>query len=125
MKMIQHIDTAHGLSRVVIHNGVAWFTGHSARPGFDTLAEQTQAVVDRYEELFAQFGLKKQNILMFNAYVADISKVDEFNQVFYPWLEKDGCAAAGVCVEAKPAGENNLLELQLIVAIDEDAKAEG
>lgn len=123
--MIQHFDTAHGLSRLVVHNGVAWFTGHSARPGYDTLEAQTQAVVSRYDELFEQFGLKKKNILMFNAYVADISKADEFGKVFYPWMEKDGCAAAGVCVEAKPAGDNNLLELQLIVAVDDQVKIQG
>ncbi len=116
--LIQRFDTAHGLDRLVVHNGVAWFTGHSARPGYSTLEEQTQAVVNRYDELFAQFGLKKKNILSFNAYLTDIENIEEFNRVFYPWLEKDGCSAAGVCVEAKPAGKDNLLELQLMVAVD-------
>ena len=101
--LIQRFDTAHGLDRLVVHNGVAWFTGHSARPGYSTLEEQTQAVVNRYDELFAQFGLKS---------------IEEFNRVFYPWLEKDGCSAVGVCVAAKPAGKDNLLELQLSVAAD-------
>ena len=76
----------------------------------------------RYDELFAQHGLKKENIIVMNAYLADIKMIDEFNEVYEAWI--DGVyAPAGVAVEAKPMGENNLLELQFNVAYDESEEA--
>ena len=65
-------DVVPGMSRVVEYNGIAWFTGHSARPEFKTLATQSEAVMKRYAELFEQFGYKKENILMEYGYVRDI-----------------------------------------------------
>ena len=116
MLKIDRIDSNKGASRIVKYNGIAYFTGHSARPGFKTLKEQTAAVLARYDELFAQHGLKKENIIVMNAYLADIKMIDE------AWI--DGVyAPAGVAVEAKPMGENNLLELQFNVAYDESEEA--
>ena len=61
---IQHLDVVQGRhSRVVFSHGFAFFTGHVA-PKPKTLREQTEALLKRYDELFAQFGLKKKNILL-------------------------------------------------------------
>lgn len=122
MLKIERIDSSTGASRIVKYNGIAYFTGHSARPGFKTLKEQTQAVLARYDELFALHGLKKENIILMNAYLADIKMIEEFNEVYAQWLADLG-GPAGVAVEAKPMGENNLLELQFYVAYDESEAA--
>ena len=53
-------DVVPGMSRVVEYNGIAWFTGHSARPEFKTLATQSEAVMKRYAELFEQFGYRRK-----------------------------------------------------------------
>ena len=58
---IEHFDMGEGGSRLVIHNNVAYFTGHVS-PFFKTLREQTEGICKRYDELFLQFGLKKENI---------------------------------------------------------------
>ncbi|MEG2633201.1 MAG: Rid family hydrolase [Oscillospiraceae bacterium] len=117
---IKRFDNGPGCSRMVIHNGVAYFTGHSARPEFKTMKEQTAAVLARYDELFAEFSLKKENIIMLNGYLADMNMMNDFNEVFCAWMSADNstCAPAGVCVQAKPSGDGNLLELQFIVAVD-------
>lgn len=65
---IQRFDKRPGCSRVVIHNHVAYFTGHVAAGKQPTLREQGEAVLKRYDELFERFGLKKENILYSNAY---------------------------------------------------------
>lgn len=114
MEKIERIDCVPGMARIVKYNGVAYFTGHSAKPGLKTLQEQTQAVLKRYDELFKENDLKKENILVMNAYVADITRIDEFNRELKEWL--GDVYPAGVAVEAKPMGEGNLLELQFFVA---------
>ncbi len=114
---IKRFDKQKGVSRMVIHNNVAYFTGHSARPEFKTMQEQTRAVCARYDELFAEYGLKKENILMINGYFKDINMIADFQSEFKVWLNGEA-APAGVTVQAPPEGENNLLELALIVAVD-------
>ena len=76
----------------------------------------------RYDELFAQYGMKKENILMANAYIKDMSKFSEYDEVFKAWVGTDH-APAGVAVQAQPdqtsaLGDNILVELALIVAVD-------
>lgn len=118
MEKIERIDCVPGMARIVKYNGVAYFTGHSARPGFKTLREQTKAVLERYDELFKIHNLKKENILVMNAYVADITKIDEFNEELKAWL--NDVYPAGVAVQAKPMGDDNLLELQFFVACEKE-----
>ena len=118
---IRRYDRRPGCSRVVIHNGVAYFTGHVS-PFAPTLREQTEGVCKRYDELFAQYGMKKENILMANAYIKDMSKFSEYDEVFKAWVGTDH-APAGVAVQAQPdqtsaLGDNILVELALIVAVD-------
>lgn len=118
--VIQRVDKAPGCSRFVIHNGVAYFTGHVS-PFAKTLREQTEGVCKRYDELFALHGLKKENILMANAYIKDMSQFKEYAEVFNAWVGTDN-APAGVAVQAMPdqsseLGDNILVELALIVAV--------
>ena len=107
-------------SRVVIHNGVAYFTGHSAFQGPDreTLAQQTRALLRRYDQLLEQFSLKKERILMYHAYLSNIDEIDAFAGEMRQWLGGENCPAA-VAVQALPGGENNRLELSLLVAADD------
>ncbi len=118
---IQRFDISGGSSRLVIHNGVAYFTGHAA-PHLKTLREQTARVCARYDELFEQFGLKKENIIAMNAYLKDISEIAEFNEEWVKWIGSEH-GPAGVAVEASPVqnspmGDNIRLELALIVAVE-------
>ena len=111
-------DVAPGMSRVVEYNGLAWFTGHSARPGFATLKEQTQAVLSRYDELLEKFGYKKENLVMAYGFVRDIEQYEQFEEPMKAWRDAEH-PPAGVLVQAIPSGENNQLELQLIVSLDD------
>ncbi len=110
-------DVVPGMSRVVEYNGIAWFTGHSARPEFKTLATQSEAVMKRYAELFEQFGYKKENILMEYGYVRDIEQVNDYLGARKVFIDPEN-PPAGVVVQAKPSGNENQLEVQLIVNLD-------
>lgn len=115
---IERIDVKEGCARVVVHDHVAYFTGHVSAKQEATLGEQTATVLARYDELFGIYGYKKENILMMTVYIRDISKVDEFNAAWDAWVDKEN-APAKVCVEATMGGKGNyLLELAFTVAVD-------
>lgn len=115
---IKRYDVVPGMSRLVVYNGLGYFIGHSAKPGLETLEEQTATVLARYDELFERFGLKKENLVMMNAYLRDISRIAEFDKALAPWRDAEN-PPAGAIVQAIPSGENNQLELQFIVAVDD------
>lgn len=103
-------------SRVTIHNGVAYFSGHVSREPLPTLREQTRAVLARYDELFGLFGMKKENILFMNAYFRNISQIKEFQEEFALWIgDKE---PAGVTVQAPCITPTKLVEISFIVAVD-------
>lgn len=118
MAVIKRIDPCGSSARVTVHNGVAYFTGHVSKEPYPTLKEQTAAVLARYDELFAQFGMKKENILMLNAYFRDISKISEFFEVYDPWI--GDVHPAGLTVQAECITETKLVEICFIVAVDEE-----
>lgn len=51
---IQRFDKRPGCSRVVIHNHVAYFTGHVAAGKQPTLREQGEAVLKRYVSIYLE-----------------------------------------------------------------------
>lgn len=111
-------DVSPSMARVVEYNGLAWFTGHSARPEFHGLKDQTKAVTARYDELFEQFGYKKQNLVAMYGFVKDIEKYKEFSEIESAWQDPQN-PAAGVLVQALPSGDDNELELQYILSLDD------
>ena len=115
---IIRLDPGLGHSRVVIHNHVAYFTDHVANKalGLTTLKDQTAALLARFDELFGQFGMKKENILLMTAYLRDISKLDEFDEAWKPWAGQETPPAA-IAVEAPPA-EDYLVAISMQVAVD-------
>lgn len=114
MDIIRH-DAGARMSRVVEYGGVLYFCGHVARPEFTTMAEQTVALTERLDELFAQFGTDKDNMLMVNIYLKDIAMRDEMNAVWDKWVTP-GKAPARCCVQAAIGDDNALLEITVIAA---------
>ena len=111
-------DVVPGMARAVEYNGLAWFTGHSARPEFTGTLEQTKAVCARYDEIFEQFGYKKQNLVMMYGFMADIGEYAQFMEGSKDFADPEA-PPAGVLVQARPSGEGNCLELQYILSIDD------
>lgn len=115
--MIERIDPAPTFSRAVKHNGVIYFSGHVDGGRHATIAEQTEALCRRYEELLEQHGSDKDHLLFVTIYISDLSLRDEMNRVWDAWLNP-GCAPARVCVEAK-IPEGFFLEMSVVAAVKE------
>lgn len=113
---IKRYDTNARMSRVVVHNGVAYFCGHVASPEHQGVAAQTKALLARMEELLEQFGSDKHHMLTATIYMKDISKAPEMNQVWDAWVP-EGTAPARCCVQAPLAGDEYELEIVWTAAV--------
>lgn len=114
---MRRIDlNASGGCRAVACDEVVYFTGHVALG--KNISEQTRALCKRYDELFLQNGLKKENILYIFACVEDASLYQEFEQELRCWLgdmKVPEVIYEGRCTQ--PAeGDKRFLELALWVA---------
>lgn len=114
---LKRFDCRPGCARAVIHNHVAYFTGHVAAGRQPTLREQTAAVCSRYDQLFEELQLKKENILMANCYLKNVGDAAEYHEVFDAWTGAE-TPPAGCCVQAELEDPELLIELALIVAVE-------
>ena len=80
--MIEYVDPAPTFARAVKHNGVIYFSGHCDGKKHDTIAGQTQALCQRYEELLEKNGSDKDHMLFVTIYISDLSLKDEMNRVW-------------------------------------------
>ena len=114
-----------GASRVVFSHNLAFFTGHGA-PQYETLEEQSRAVLKRYDQLFEQLGLLKKNIIYAACFLKNADDEKDFLKIYTQWYDKKnppaGYTVTGVPIQHSPVGDNILIELQFIVATDPDAK---
>eukprot|EP00038_Savillea_parva_P015907 m.15274 g.15274 ORF g.15274 m.15274 type:complete len:171 (+) comp3247_c0_seq2:120-632(+) len=106
-------------SAVVIRDGLVTISGQVAE--IDKLAEsditaQTQQTLRKVDNLLAQAGTTKSEIIEARIWIKDINRdFKAMNAVWNAWVDpaKKGCR---FCVEANMARENILVEIQVIAA---------
>ena len=103
-------------SDLVIYNGLAYFSGITAREGCETLREQTKDILEQYDALLAEAGIKRENLIMANTFLADIDNGDEYGEVWHEWVG-DVTPPAGICVQAKIKDGKKII-LSMIAAVD-------
>ena len=104
------------MSRAVVHMGTIYLCGQTAGDANKNIKEQTQAVLEKVEELLDKYDSTKQHILSVTIYLKDISMFKEMNEVWDSWIEK-GFEPARACVEAKMAREDILVEVSVVAAV--------
>lgn len=63
---IQHLDVSKGgYSRVTFSKNLAFFTGHAA-PQYQTLKEQAEGILKRYDELFKAIWPEKEQYPLYD-----------------------------------------------------------
>lgn len=113
---LRRIDTGPRMSEAVIHGQTVYLCGVTAEPPSGNAAEQTRRILRRIDELLAEAGSDKTQLLSANIWLADIRYFDEMNTVWDAWVPK-GCAPARATVEAKLAGPEYLVEIMVQAAI--------
>lgn len=73
MSSIQRIDSNAKLSRVVVHQGVAWLSGLVAADCSQDIRGQTRQVLARLDELLASVGSERTRVLSAQLWMKDMS----------------------------------------------------
>lgn len=114
---IRRIHSGKRISRVVVHNGIAYLAGILAlekRGG--TVAEQTRDILAMIDRLLAQAGTDKTKLLAANIFMTDIRDAEEMNEVWEAWLP-DGCAPARTTVEGRATSREHAVKIAVTAAI--------
>ena len=108
--MIERIETATRMSKIVKHNGVVYLCGQVGNGA--TVAEQTRDCLSRVEILLDKAGSSPDKMLQVVIWLADMSDFGEMNEVWDAWVPS-GQAPARACGEAKLARPD--LKVEIIV----------
>lgn len=109
--MIERLQVATRMSKIVKHNGVAYLCGQVGGAG-DSVTEQTRECLRRVEVLLSEAGSGPDRILQAIVWLADMADFNEMNAVWDAWVP-DGHAPARACGEAKLANPD--LKVEIIV----------
>lgn len=95
MNNIQRIDSNPKLSRVVVHQGLAWFSGLVAADCSEDICGQTRQVLARLDELLASVGSDKSRLLSAQLWMKDMAAdFAAMNQEWSAWCAGDTPARA-------------------------------
>lgn len=115
---IRRIHSGKRISRVVIHNGIAYLAAILALEKRGApVAEQTRDILGMIDRLLAEVGTDKTKLLTANIYLADIRTAEEMNEVWDEWIP-DGCAPARTTVEGRATSREHAVKIAVTAAID-------
>ena len=115
--MIQRFETNARLSRVVIHNGVAYIAGTGPDTATASVEDQTKEVLGKIEGFLRQAKTDQSKLLSATLWVKNLDDLPKINAVWDSWIPAD-CAPARACVEATPARSEFALAVAVTAAIE-------
>jgi enamine deaminase RidA (YjgF/YER057c/UK114 family) len=113
---IKRVETKPRMSRIVIHNGIAYLCGQVAKDADKGITEQTETMLEKVTALLEQAGSDKEHLLSATIYIKDMKDFAKMNEVWDNWVP-EGYAPARACVEAAMARPQLLVEISVIAAL--------
>jgi enamine deaminase RidA (YjgF/YER057c/UK114 family) len=113
---IQRHNVAKRLSKVVVHNGVAYLAGEVPDDGSKDITGQTGEVLAKIDGLLQQVGSDKAKILSAQIFLPDMKDFAAMNAVWEAWLPA-GQAPARATIEARLANPAFKVEIMCIAAL--------
>jgi enamine deaminase RidA (YjgF/YER057c/UK114 family) len=113
---IQRIGKTSRLSRVVVHERVAYFSGLTADDRTQDAAGQTRQILAKADEFLAQIGSTRSLLLSAMIWLRDIADFDVMNGAWMEWIDKDEPPARAT-VQATMGLPDILVEIQFTVAL--------
>lgn len=114
-KQIERKETSQRMSRIVIHQDTIYLCGQVATDASKDIAEQTQTMLNKVDELLTQAGSGRERILSATIYLKDMADFAAMNAIWDAWVP-EGHAPARACVEAAMARPELLVEISVIAA---------
>ncbi len=114
---ITHIEPGLRLSSAVIHGDKVYLAGYVAdRAMGQSVAAQTQDILEQIDETLAQAGTDKTRLLKVNIWLTDIATIGEMNAVWDAWIAP-GPGPARATVEARLASPEWAVEIMVEAAL--------
>jgi len=114
---IKRIQTATRMSQAVVHNGICTTAGVVALTApAKSMKEQTKDILDRIDELLAEAGTDKSNILTATIWITDMAEFAEMNSIWDAWVSP-GNAPTRACVESNLASPDFCVEIQVTAVV--------
>ncbi|RVU13874.1 RidA family protein [Methylobacterium oryzihabitans] len=110
---IERFETGTRMSQAVVHGGTVYLAGQVSDA--DGVEAQTRDILGQIDELLAQAGSTRENLLSATIYLADMSTFAEMNRAWDAWVPA-GHAPARATVEAKLAGPQYRVEISVVAA---------
>lgn len=115
--MVQRYVTNSRLSRLVIHNGVAYIAGTGPETVTATPGEQTLEILKKIDDFLQEAKTDKSKLLSAILWVKNLDDLSEINEVWDAWIPS-GSAPARSCVQATPARSEFALAITVTAAIE-------
>jgi enamine deaminase RidA (YjgF/YER057c/UK114 family) len=112
MTKITRTDPGAILSKAVEYHGFVYLQGVTARDTSKDIKGQTADVLEQIDHLLETHGTDKTRLLQALIWVRNIKDRAAMNEVWTPWLPKDG-APARACVQAELASPEILVEIMV------------
>lgn len=80
-----------------------------------SIEEQARSTLERLDVVLAEASTDKTRLVWANVWLADITDIEAFNEVWLSWLP-EGCAPARACVEARLARPELKVEVAVVAA---------
>lgn len=112
MAAIKRTEPGSILSKVVEYHGFVYLQGVTARDLNQDIKGQTKDVLAQIDALLEEHGTDNTRLLQALIWVKNIKDRGAMNEVWTPWLSKDG-APARACVQAELADPRILVEIMV------------
>jgi enamine deaminase RidA (YjgF/YER057c/UK114 family) len=113
---IQYQDSNTRMSQVTIHNGTVYLAGQVPADASADMRGQTEQVLARIDQLLAQAGTSKENLLSAQIWVSSMVEFDQMNQAWDAWVVP-GRPPVRAAIEAKLAKPEWKVEIMVVAAL--------
>jgi enamine deaminase RidA (YjgF/YER057c/UK114 family) len=115
---IQRIEKTARLSRVVLHERVAYFSGLTADDRRQDVTGQTRQILAKTDTFLEEIGSSRSLLLSATIWLRDIADFDRMNSAWVEWIDKDEPPARAT-VQAILGLPDILVEVQFTAALPE------
>lgn len=121
---IQRIGKTGRLSRVVLHQSIAYFSGLTADDRTADVVGQAQQILAKTDTYLNQIGSSRSLLLTATIWLRDIGDFDRMNAAWVEWIDKDAPPARAT-VQAVMGLPDILVEIQFTAALPSGLPANG
>lgn len=116
MPDIVRLDSNARYSRIVIHNGIAYFAGLTADDRGGDIQRQTEQVLAKADQLLEKAGTSRAHLLSAMIWLREIEDFAGMNSAWEAWVDRENPPVRAT-VESRLAAPDIRIEIQFTAAV--------